>query len=87
MHLRQLVLRTLSRIYKIYNKILNKKIDDIYCLSVNDKYVMQSWLIELYRWRNNQWNRRWKCEITKYLNLISDKTKNYMGFRCKDLQW
>ena len=31
---------------KLYKQIINKGFDDIYCLAVNDKYViLQSWLI------------------------------------------
>ena len=30
---------------KLYDKIISKGVNDIYCLSVNDKYVMKSWLI------------------------------------------
>ena len=29
---------------KLYDKIISKGVNDIYCLSVNDKYVMKSWL-------------------------------------------
>ena len=30
---------------KLYNSFINKKIDGIYCLSVNDEHVMKSWLL------------------------------------------
>ena len=50
---------------KLYNQIIDKGIDSIYCLSVNDKYGIADG----------------NADITKYFNLITDKSKNYMGIR------
>ena len=68
---------------KLYNKIIKKGIDDIYCLAVNDKYVMQSWLVSYSEQHSIFGIADGNCEITKSLNLLSDKTSNYMGVRCK----
>ena len=67
---------------KLSEKIKDKNIDDIFCLSVNDQYVMQAWLLSY------QHNDRIKgiadgnAEIVKALDLISDKSLNFMGLRC-----
>ena len=68
---------------KLYNLLINKKIDDIYCLSVNDEHVMKSWLMSYTDGEMINGIADGNAEITKYFDLISDKTKNYMGFRCK----
>ena len=66
---------------KLYKQIINKGYDDIYCLSVNDKYVMNSWLVSYSEEHKIYGVADGNAEITKYFNLISDKTKNHMGFR------
>ena len=68
---------------KLYNSFKNKKIDDIYCLSVNDEHVMKSWLVSYTDGEKINGIADGNAEITKYFDLISDKTENYMGFRCK----
>ena len=68
---------------KLYNSFKNKKIDDIYCLSVNDEYVMRSWLISYTDGEKIIGIADGNAEITKNFDLISNKTKNFMGFRCR----
>ena len=68
---------------KLYNSFINKKIDDIYCLSVNDEHVMKSWLLSYSDGDMINGIADGNAEITKYFDLISDKTKNYMGFRSR----
>ena len=68
---------------KLYNSLINKKIDEIYCLSVNDEHVMKSWLVSYTDGEKINGIADGNAEITKYFDLISDKTKNYMGFRSK----
>ena len=68
---------------KLYNSFINKKIDDIYCLSVNDEHVMKSWLLSYSDGEMINGIADGNAEITKYFDLISDKTKNYMGYRSK----
>ena len=68
---------------RLYNSFKNKKIDDIYCLSVNDEHVMKSWLVSYTDGEKINGIADGNAEITKYFDLISDKTKNFMGFRCR----
>lgn len=63
-------------------KIKNKGIDDIYCLSVNDPYVMRSWLKSLGCGTNIKGIADGNAEVTKSLNLTSDKSSIFMGLRC-----
>ena len=66
---------------KLYNSFIRKKIDDIYCLSVNDQYVMKSWLISYSDDHKIIGIADGNAEITKYYNLLTDKLKNFMGYR------
>ena len=68
---------------KLYNAFIDKKIDDIYCLSVNDEHVMKSWLVSYTDGEMINGIADGNAEITKYFDLISDKRKNYMGLRCR----
>ena len=61
----------------------NKKVDGIYCLSVNDEHVMKSWLLSYTDGEKINGIADGNAEITKNFDLLSDKTKNYMGFRCR----
>jgi len=66
---------------KLYNSFIKKQIDDIYCLSVNDQYVMKSWLISYSDDHKIIGIADGNAEITKYYNLLTDKFKNFMGYR------
>ncbi len=66
---------------KLYNQIINKGIDSVYCLSVNDKYVMNSWLVSYSEEHKIYGIADGNADITKHFNLITDKSKNYMGIR------
>ena len=66
---------------KLYKEIISKGIDDIYCLSVNDKYVMKSWLISYSEENKIIGIADGNAEIVNHFKLISDKTKNHMGIR------
>ena len=54
---------------KLYKEIISKGIDDIYCLSVNDKYVMKSWLISQKVSQGQIWN-------LQYLMLVKKLCRN-----------
>ena len=60
---------------KLYKEIISKGIDDIYCLSVNDKYVMKSWLISYSEENKIIGIADGNAEIVNHFKLISDKTK------------
>ena len=66
---------------KLYDSFKKKNIDEIYCLSVNDHYVMKSWLISYSEEHKIIGIADGNAEITKYYNLITDKSKNFMGYR------
>jgi len=66
---------------KLYNNFQKKKIDRIYCLSVNDPFVMKSWLISYSQNHKIIGVADGNAEITKYYNLTADKRKNFMGYR------
>lgn len=68
---------------KLSDQIKKKGIDDIFCLSVNDKFVMQSWLLSYSDGNKIKGIADGNAEITKFLNLLIDKSSNFMGMRCK----
>jgi len=66
---------------KLYDSIKNKNIEDVYCLSVNDPYVMKTWL-SIYNNKNLiKGIADGNGELTRLLNVISDKSNNFMGLR------
>ena len=65
------------------DSLKEKGVDEIYCLSVNDPFVMKSWLLN---YKDNQsvfGIADGNGEITKCLDLLSDKSSGFMGIRCK----
>ena len=66
---------------KLYNEFLVKGIDDIYCLSVNDEYVMQAWLLSYTEGDKILGIADGNGDVSKNLDLQVDKTANYMGIR------
>ena len=66
---------------KLHNEFVAKGIDDIYCLSVNDEYVMQAWLLSYTEGDKIIGIADGNGDISKNLDLLADKTANYMGIR------
>ena len=67
---------------KMAQAIKKKGIDDILCLSVNDPFVMKSWLLSYKDYHNIIGIADGNGEVTKSLDLMSDKSSNFMGLRC-----
>lgn len=67
---------------KLNDQIKNKEIDDIFCISVNDKFVMQSWLSSFVNGDKIKGIADGNAEVSNYLGLTSDKSSNFMGLRC-----
>ena len=66
---------------KLHNEFVAKGIDDIYCLSVNDEYVMQAWLLSYTEGEKILGIADGNGDISNNLGLLVDKTANYMGTR------
>ena len=66
---------------KLYQQLIDKGIDDVYCLSVNDDYVMSAWLLSYSNGDKIIGIADGNGEIAKELDLLTDKSKNYMGMR------
>ena len=67
---------------KLYDRIKNTNIDDVYCLSVNDAFVMKAWLLS---YTDNSMIKSiadGNGDFSRSLNLLADQTKNFMGKRC-----
>ena len=67
---------------KLSYAIKTKGIDDLFCLSVNDPFVMKSWLLSYTDYHNIVGIADGNGEVTKLLDLVSDKSSNFMGLRC-----
>ncbi len=66
---------------KLHKEFVSKGIDDIYCLSVNDEYVMQAWLLSYTEGEKILGIADGNGDISNNLGLLVDKTENYMGTR------
>ena len=67
---------------KLHNEFVAKGVDDIYSLSVNDEYVMQAWLLSYTEGDKILGIADGNGEVSKNLNLLVDKSANFMGMRC-----
>ena len=66
---------------KLHKDFIVKGIDDIYCLSVNDDHVMKAWLLSYTDGDKIIGIADGNGDVTKNLDLLVDKTANYMGMR------
>ena len=67
----------------LHQQLIDKGIDAIYCLSVNDKFVMNAWLLSYADGDMIIGIADGNGEICQNLNLLVDKSKNFMGMRSK----
>ena len=67
---------------RLHNDFVAKGVDDIYCLSVNDEYVMQAWILSYTEGDKIIGIADGNGEVSKNLNLLVDKSANFMGMRC-----
>ena len=68
---------------KLHQQIINKGVDNIYCLSVNDNFVMHAWILSYTDGDKIIGIADGNGEICHNLNLLTDKSKNFMGMRSK----
>ena len=66
---------------KYYQQLSEKGIEDIYCLSVNDEFVLNAWLLSYSETDKIKGIADGNGDIAKSLNLLVDKSANYMGMR------
>tara|TARA_B100001173_G_C15872795_1_gene498032 strand:- start:5 stop:475 length:471 start_codon:yes stop_codon:yes gene_type:complete len=66
---------------KLHQQFINKGFDDVYCLSVNDSFVMNAWLLSYTDGDKIIGIADGNGDICNILNLIVDKSKNFMGKR------
>lgn len=66
---------------KYYQQLSEKGIEDIYCLSVNDEFVLNAWLLSYSETDKIKGIADGNGDIAKSLNLLVDKSTNYMGMR------
>jgi len=72
----------LPEFIKLYDRIKNTNIDDVYCLSVNDAFVMKAWLLSYNDNLRIKGIADGNGDFSKSLNLLADQKKNFMGMRC-----
>ena len=68
---------------ELNSQLRSKGIDDIYCLSVNDKFVMKAWLNSFPKGHLIKGIADGNAEFAKAMNLLIDYSENYMGKRSK----
>ena len=66
---------------KLHKKLFEKGVDNIYCLSVNDEFVMSTWLLSYSDAEQIKGIADGNGDIVKSLNLLVDKSAYYMGMR------
>ena len=66
---------------KLHKEFISKGIENIYCLSVNDDHVMKAWLLSYTEGDKIIGIADGNGDVSKNLDLLVDKTANYMGMR------
>ena len=66
---------------KLHKEFITKGIENIYCLSVNDDHVMKAWLLSYTDGDKIIGIADGNGDVSKNLDLLVDKTANYMGIR------
>lgn len=64
-------------------QFMKKGIDDIYCLSVNDAFVMKSWIGSYPKGNLIKGIADGNAEFSNLMELSYDYSGNFMGTRCK----
>ena len=67
----------------LFNEFKNLGIEDIYCLAVNDAFVLKAWLSSFPNGNLISGIADGNGEFTKAMNLENDYSENFMGIRCK----
>ena len=67
----------------LYNQFQAKGVDDIYCLSVNDVFVMKAWLQSYPKGYLINGIADGNADLSVMLKLATDKSSSFMGMRCK----
>ena len=65
------------------NQLKDKRVDDIYCISVNDVFVMKAWLASYLKGNLIKGIADGNAEFAKKMDLLADYSGNFMGNRCK----
>ena len=65
------------------NQLKSKGVDEIYCISVNDMFVMRAWLSTYPNGNIIKGIADGNAEFAKQMNLLVDYSENFMGNRCK----
>ena len=65
------------------NQLKAKGVQDIYCISVNDVFVMKAWLTSYPKGKVIKGIADGNAEFAKEMNLLVDYSENFMGNRCK----
>ena len=65
------------------NQLKEKKVEDIYCISVNDPFVMKAWLDSYSKAHSIKGIADGNATFSKEMDLLDDYSGNFMGDRCK----
>ena len=67
----------------LLNDFITLGIEDIYCLAVNDVFVLKAWLLSFANGNLIKGIADGNGEFTKVMDLEIDYSENFMGARCK----
>ena len=67
----------------LYDQFRKMGVHDIYCLSVNDAFVMKAWLASYSKGNLIKGIADGNAEFAKKMDLLADYSGNFMGNRCK----